>query len=218
MSLVKSIRAIRNLANLGAEINHVFTKYGHHHGLIMSRPLLLEYYQNMDYDWREWSPMQEELAQRQTIHATTNYSSSDYIKTQVPINHMVSAQGTSLGYRMRTSGNNQYPFDMFVITWQPGQQSGIHYHPVFGCSYLVLQGQLLENLYVLDREESKMKKTGWRVHSQGTAGYIDNNIGAHRIINKFTKPAVSLHIYSPRGAQVRNIPCNAQSNIDDINK
>ena len=105
---------------------------------------------------------------------------------------------------------------MFVITWQAGQYSAIHYHPVFGCSYLVLQGQLLENLYTLDREECKMKKTGCRVYSQGTVGYIDNNIGAHRIINNFTTPAISLHIYSPRGAQVRNLPCAVETNINDI--
>lgn len=207
MSLVKSISSIRNLAQLGTEINHVFNKYGHHRALIMSRTLLLEYYRNMDYDWREWSSSPQTTAINQP---------SDYIKTKVPINHMLHAQGAPLGYRIRTSGDNQYPFDMFVITWQPGQKSAIHYHPVFGCSYLILQGQIMENLYVLDREESKMKKTGWRVHSQGTAAYIDNNIGAHRIFNNFTTPAVSLHIYSPRGAQVRKLP-NTQTNIDDIN-
>lgn len=214
MSLVK-VNLIRNLAHLGTEINHVFTKYGHHRGLIMSRPLLLEYYQNMDYDWREWSPTQDQLTQSHQP-ASAVRQPTDYIKTQVPINYMLSAQGTPLGYRFRTSGDNRYPFDMFVITWQPGQRSGIHYHPVFGCSYLVLQGKLLENLYVLDPTKTKMKKTGCRVHSQGTAGYIDNNIGAHQIINNFTTPAVSLHIYSPRGAQVRNLLYNAQTNIDDI--
>jgi hypothetical protein len=204
MSIVKtSINTIRNLAQLGTEINHVFTRYGHHRGLIMSLPLLLEYYQNMDYDWRMWTPMKQ---------ITTNSVPTDYIKTQVPINHMLPAQGTPLGYRMRTSGNNKYPFDMFVISWQPGQHSGIHYHPVFGCSYLVLEGQLLENLYVIDKsgkttlglnqEDSKMKKIGWHVHSQGAVGYIDNNIGAHRIINKFSIPAISLHIYSPSGKQL----------------
>jgi len=214
MSLVKSVNVIRNLAHLGTEINHVFAKYGHHSGIIMSRPLLLEYYQNMEYDWREWTPTQEQLTQ--PLQISGHCKPTDYIKTQVPINKMILASGTPLGYRFRASGDNQYPFDMFVITWQPGQYSGIHYHPVFGCSYLVLQGQIMENLYVLDREEYKMKKTGWRVQSQGTVGYIDNNIGAHRISNIFTTPAISLHIYSPRGAQVRTLPSNTHTNINYI--
>lgn len=203
MSLIKSASVIRNLAQLGTELNHVFNKYGHHRALIMSRQLLNEYYWNMDYDWREWEN-----------HPTTeNPLLQSYVKTPVPINHMIPAAGAPLGYRYRATGDNQYPFDMFVITWQPGQRSPIHYHPVFGCSFLVLQGQLMENLFVMDRENYQMKKTGWRVHSQGAAGYIDNNIGAHQIRNQFSTPAVSLHIYSPRGAQIRNIPC---SNIDNV--
>jgi len=162
----------------------------------------------MDYDWREWS-------------AQNNFTCdpTGYIKTPVPINQMIPERTAPLGYRYRASGDNQYPFDMFVITWQPGQMSPIHYHPVFGCSYLVLQGQLIENIYTLDREESKLKKNGGQVHSEGTAGYIDNNIGAHRIYNKFKSPAVSLHIYSPRGAfslPVRNIPCDAQINTNIV--
>jgi hypothetical protein len=199
---------------LGQEINHIFTKFGNNRALIMSRPLLLEYYYNMDYDWHELTLTHPRNLKNH--EPTQIFKPNEYTKSQVPINKMIPASGTPLGYRLRTSGDNQYPFDMFIITWQPGQYSGIHYHPVFGCSYLVLQGKLLENLYVLDPTKTKMKKTGCRVHSQGTAGYIDNNIGAHQIINNFTTPAVSLHIYSPRGAQVRNLLYNAQTNIDDI--
>jgi len=207
MALVKSISSIRNLAQLGQEINHVFAKYGHHRALIMSRPLLQEYYHNMDYDWREWSLPSQTIAP---------HDPTEYIKTQVPINRIVYAPGTPLGYRFRASGDNKYPFDMFVITWQPGQKSPIHYHPVFGCSYLVLQGQIMENRYILDRENNIMKHINWQVHSEGTAGYIDNNIGAHCIHNQFKTPAVSLHIYSPRGAPVRNIPCDAQINTSIV--
>jgi hypothetical protein len=199
MSIIKSFSRIRNLAYLGQEINHVFNKYGHHRALIMSRPLLLEYYRNMDYDWLAWQtgytgekPHCKDTDVYDTGTTINNITTSattqrkDYIKTQIPINQMIPATGTPLGYRMRVSGDNSYPFDMFLITWQPGQKSGIHYHPVFGCAHLVLQGQLIENIYALDHEKSKMKQTGWRVHPQGTVGYIDNNIGAHRIINKFT--------------------------------
>ena len=187
MALVKSISSIRNLAQLGLAINQVFNKYGHYRALIMSRQLLQEYYHNMNYDWREWSREQ----------TTTQCQPTGYTKTQVPINQMIPEQTAHLGYRLCLTGNNQYPFDMFVITWQPGQKSPIHYHSVFGCSYLMLQGKLMENRYILARENNVMKPIGCRVHTPGTAGYINNNIGAHSIHNKFNSLAVSLHIYSP---------------------
>ena len=126
MSLIKSVSTIRNLAYLGTEINHLFNKYGNHRALRLCRPLLVEYYYNMDFDWREW--------ENHTM--TKNPLLQSYVKTQVPINHIIPSPGTPLGYRYRSSGDNQYPFDMFVINWQPGQKSAIHYHPVFGCKNL----------------------------------------------------------------------------------
>ena len=161
----------------------------------------MQYYQQMDYDWREWQA---------TNQAAT--PSCNYTKTQVPINKIIPAPGTSLGYRYRSSGENQYPFDMYVITWQPGQKSPVHYHPVYGCTLLTLQGQLQEKLFVMDRDNNKLRANGWRIINQGQSSYIDNIIGAHQICNPYDKPAVSLHIYAPKGAQVRNIPYPIDTN------
>ena len=206
MSIIKSFNRIRNLAYLGQEINHLFTKHGHHMALKICQPLLQQYYRQMDYDWREW----------QAIPPPGQTNPTDkYTKIQVPIHKLIPAPGAPLGYRHRAAGENTYPFDIYVITWQPGQKSPIHYHPVYGCSLLTLQGQLQEKLYVMDRENNRMHANGWRVINQGQSSYIDNIIGAHQICNPYNTPAVSLHVYSPRGAQVRNLP-NTQININDI--
>jgi hypothetical protein len=194
MSIIKSFNRIRNLAYLGQEINHLFTKHGHHMAVKLCRPVLMQYYKQMDYDWREWQ------ATNQGATPSCNYT-----KTQVPINTIIPAPGAPLGYRFRTCGENQYPFDMYIITWQPRQKSPVHYHPVYGCTLLTLQGQLQEKLFVMDRDNNKLRANGWRIINQGQSSYIDNIIGAHQICNPYDVPAVSLHIYAPKGAQVRNI-------------
>ena len=216
MALVKSISRVRNLAQLGQEINHLFTKHGHHMALKLCRPLLMNYYHQMDYDWREWQAIPPPTITRpgQTTQPGQTTHTNKYIKIQVPIHKLIPAPGAPLGYRYRVAGENAYPFDIYVITWQPGQKSPVHYHPVYGCSLLALEGQLQEKLFVMDRENNKLRANGCMIIKQGQSSYIDNIIGAHQICNPYDVPAVSLHIYSPKGAQVRNIPY--PTDINDV--
>ena len=240
MALVKSISRVRNLAQLGQEINHLFTKHGHHMALKLCRPLLMNYYHQMDFDWREWQAIPPPTITRpgqttqpgqttrpgqttqpgqttrpgQTTQPWQTTHTNKYIKTQVPIHKLIPAPGAPLGYRYRVAGENAYPFDIYVITWQPGQKSPVHYHPVYGCSLLALEGQLQEKLFVMDRENNKLRANGCMIIKQGQSSYIDNIIGAHQICNPYDAPAVSLHIYSPKGAQVRNIPY--PTDINDV--
>ena len=208
MSIIKSFSRVRNLAYLGQEINHLFTKHGHHIALKLCRPLLMNYYQQMDYDWREWQAIPPHTITQPGLDCLPGQTThtNKYIKIQVPIHKLIPAPGAPLGYRYRTAGENAYPFDIYVITWQPGQKSPVHYHPVYGCSLLALEGQLQEKLFVMDRENNKLRANGSRIINQGQSSYIDNIIGAHQICNPYDVPAVSLHIYSPKGGQVRYIP------------
>ena len=194
MSIIKSATCIRNLAYLGQEINYLFIKHGYHLAIKMCRPVLMQYYQQMDYDWREWQAAYQGAT-----------PSSNYIKNHVPINQIIPAPGAPLGYRFRTCGENLYPFDMYVITWQPGQKSPVHYHPVYGCSLLTLQGQLQEKIFVMNKKNKELRVNGCRIIRQGQSSYINNIIGAHKICNPYDVPAVSLHIYAPKGSQFRNI-------------
>lgn len=222
---------ISNLAYLGQEINHLFAKHGHNMALKLCKPLLIKYYHQNDYDWRQWQAEPFMVSTRQTDKhnspsilsqphlggwSTTptkqnsggnlNERRGQYTKIKVPIHKLIPAPGVTLGYRYRSVGENTYPFDIYVITWQPGQKSPVHYHPVYGCSLLLLEGKLQEKLFVMDRDNNKLRANESRIINQGQTSYIDNMIGAHQICNPYDTTAVSLHIYSPGGALVRNIP------------
>lgn len=83
-------------------------------------------------------------------------------------------------------------FDMYVITWDAGQSSKVHDHAENGCVYKVLSNHLCEEVYNKDLSLKSVKC----LHEK-ECGYINNNIGYHRIANETDKPAISLHIYSP---------------------
>ncbi len=81
-------------------------------------------------------------------------------------------------------------FDMYTISWLPGQKSPIHDHPQYGCIMFLISGTLEEKIYNKKLELVKTKTlTGPYI------GYIDNKIGFHSI--KCIDKAVTLHIYSP---------------------
>ena len=83
-------------------------------------------------------------------------------------------------------------FEIFVLSWKPGQKSGIHNHSEFGCLMKVLDGELQENIY-----SNQLDLLDMRNYNKNDVTYIDNSIGYHSIINPYYENSVSLHIYSP---------------------
>lgn len=84
-------------------------------------------------------------------------------------------------------------FDIFILTWRPNATTPVHNHPNTGCIYKVLQGQITEEIYdPLHIETKPIQKTSLR---KGDCGYIDDNVGYHRIYNATNELAVSIHIY-----------------------
>ena len=87
--------------------------------------------------------------------------------------------------------------DAFLLTWLPGQGTRFHGHPERGCIYRVLQGSLMEERIVEGV-----------IHSQqlqlGSCSYIDNTVGIHKVSNRGTVPAISLHFYAPAGFYTSN--------------
>lgn len=84
-------------------------------------------------------------------------------------------------------------FDIFVLTWRPGGVTPVHNHPDTGCIYKVLKGELIEEIY----DSSKnIKKPIKETHlTKGVCGYIDDEVGYHRIRNPTNECCVSIHIY-----------------------
>ena len=118
-----------------------------------------------------------------------NYSGNDYL-TYVALN-------PDTYNRTRVFSNDE--FEIFVITWNKLQQSKIHDHSENGCYMLLLQGELVEEMYSEDVSLPIQTTT----FKKGNVSYIDNTIGYHRILIKSADVAVSLHIYSPPNHQTR---------------
>lgn len=84
-------------------------------------------------------------------------------------------------------------YDIIIISWGVNCATPVHNHPKSGCILKVLEGELTEELYDSSKTESEpIKMTTLKC---GTTGYIDDNIGFHRIVNNSGKQAVSIHIY-----------------------
>ena len=82
--------------------------------------------------------------------------------------------------------------DIVIIGWSPNQNAPKHDHAKLGCSLLILQGGLIENIY--DTQGENLIKTN--NVKKGEISCITNNIGIHSI-NNTNLETVSLHIYRP---------------------
>ena len=85
-------------------------------------------------------------------------------------------------------------YEMFVVCWKPRQETYIHNHSDNGCIFKVLEGELSEHKY----NEETLNLLESNNLSKKSTGYIDNEIGVHKMINESQKEnCISLHIYSP---------------------
>jgi hypothetical protein len=75
-------------------------------------------------------------------------------------------------------------FEIYIIYWGLGADTGPHGHPEGGCWFKVLYGILTETTH-----------QGVAAAATGTVGYQRGARGVHRV--QCLEPAVSLHIYAP---------------------
>lgn len=95
-------------------------------------------------------------------------------------------------------------FEIYIITWNTYQRSQFHDHSENGCSMLLLQGELLEEI-----TNNNNTVTTTSHYKEGDVTFINNDVGLHRISNpSSTNIAISLHVYSPPNhkAKIFNFP------------
>jgi predicted metal-dependent enzyme (double-stranded beta helix superfamily) len=82
-------------------------------------------------------------------------------------------------------------YEVWLLTWLPGQQTGFHDHGDSCGAFTVASGSLTEQAAVCGRPETRSRRlrTG-AVRSFGTR-YV------HDVRNDAIEPAVSIHAYSP---------------------
>lgn len=81
--------------------------------------------------------------------------------------------------------------DAWILSWMPGQGTGFHDHYISGVGLCVASGGVREDLMVYGGEhQSRQLRAGET--RQGGPGYI------HRVSHDEGRPAVTVHVYSPR--------------------
>jgi len=81
--------------------------------------------------------------------------------------------------------------DAWVLSWMPGQATGYHDHYVSGVGICVAAGRVREDLLVYGGEDVALRLDAGDSR-QGRPGYI------HRVRHEDGRPAVTIHVYSPR--------------------
>ncbi len=80
-------------------------------------------------------------------------------------------------------------YEVWLLSWLPGQSSGFHDHGDSSGVMTVVQGELVERSLTHAGEGARtLRPGGQRVFS---SGYL------HEVVNATLEPAVSIHLYSP---------------------
>ncbi|MEV6976705.1 cysteine dioxygenase family protein [Kitasatospora sp. NPDC093806] len=80
-------------------------------------------------------------------------------------------------------------YEVWLLSWLPGQSSGFHDHGDSSGVMTVVQGELVERSLTHAGEGARtLRPGGQRVFS---SGYL------HEVVNGSLEPAVSIHLYSP---------------------
>ncbi|MFH8797610.1 cysteine dioxygenase [Streptomyces sp. NPDC017941] len=96
--------------------------------------------------------------------------------------HLVQYDATSRWYHRLRSGPG---YEVWLLSWVPGQGSGRHDHGRSSGVLTVLRGELTERT---DRGTRALDAGAQRVFAPG---YV------HEVVNDALEPAVSLHVYYP---------------------
>jgi quercetin dioxygenase-like cupin family protein len=96
--------------------------------------------------------------------------------------HLVEYDATSRWYhRLRTGPG----YEVWLLSWVPGQGSGLHDHGLSSGVLTVLDGTLTE------RTERGTRALGAGAQRMFAPGYV------HEVVNDTLEPAISLHVYFP---------------------
>ncbi|MCC9311759.1 cysteine dioxygenase family protein [Kitasatospora sp. RB6PN24] len=80
-------------------------------------------------------------------------------------------------------------YEVWLLSWLPGQSSGLHDHGAATGVLTVVQGELAEHSRGDGGSGSRVLRPGR--HRVFSAGYL------HEVVNATLEPAVSIHLYAP---------------------
>ncbi|KAF4449929.1 cysteine dioxygenase [Fusarium austroafricanum] len=104
------------------------------------------------------------------------------------------------GYTRNLVDEGNGKSNLLVLVWSPGKGSPIHDHGNAHCLMKILKGNLTETRYAFpdeNEEEKQMKVIGERTYKENSVAYMADELGLHRVSNRGSDFAVSLHLYTP---------------------
>ncbi|KAF4997859.1 hypothetical protein FGRMN_3560 [Fusarium graminum] len=104
------------------------------------------------------------------------------------------------GYTRNLVDEGNGKSNLLVLVWSPGKGSPIHDHGNAHCIMKILRGELTETRYAFpeaNEEEEPMKVISERTFKENAVTYMADELGLHRVTNRGSDFAVSLHLYTP---------------------
>ncbi|KAG6358552.1 hypothetical protein INS49_012069 [Diaporthe citri] len=89
--------------------------------------------------------------------------------------------------------------NLLVLVWCPGRGSPVHDHGNAHCLMKILKGNLTETRYAFPQQgqSQPLNIISERTHAENDVAYMADDLGLHRMSNKGSDFAVSLHLYTP---------------------
>ncbi|KAF5681203.1 cysteine dioxygenase [Fusarium denticulatum] len=104
------------------------------------------------------------------------------------------------GYTRNLVDEGNGKSNLLVLVWSPGKGSPIHDHGNAHCLMKILKGNLTETRYAFPNENEQDKPMdiiGERTYKENSVAYMADELGLHRVSNRGSDFAVSLHLYTP---------------------
>lgn len=106
----------------------------------------------------------------------------------------------SRGYTRNLVDEGNGKSNLLVLVWSPGKGSPIHDHGNAHCLMKILRGDLTETRYAFpedDEGEGQMTVISEKTYRENQVTYMADELGLHRVSNRGSDFAVSLHLYTP---------------------
>lgn len=85
-------------------------------------------------------------------------------------------------------------YSLLSIVWSPGQMSPVHSHLTW-CAVAVLRGEIEESFFELPAAQSEPTLRKSVKRGAGSISFSESDAGIHRIANRSSELAISLHVY-----------------------
>ncbi|PHH64818.1 hypothetical protein CDD81_3884 [Ophiocordyceps australis] len=106
----------------------------------------------------------------------------------------------SRGYTRNLVDEGNGKSNLLVLVWSPGKGSPIHDHGNAHCLMKILRGNLTETRYAFpqgDDASGPMNVISEKTYGHDAVAYMADELGLHKVTNKGSDFAVSLHLYTP---------------------